>query len=117
MRLAYSFRGSVHYHHGRKHGSILADMVGEEPRVLHLDQKAASRRLSSKGSQAGALIPLARLERIYDLQAPPPQPQTSSNKAASPPIKSHLLIVPLPIGQAYSNHYTFFKWKSFSQGS
>jgi hypothetical protein len=36
--LAYSFRGSVHYHHGRKHGSMQADMVLEkELRVLHLD--------------------------------------------------------------------------------
>jgi len=31
-----SFRGSVHYHHGGKHGRVQADMVLEEPRVLHL---------------------------------------------------------------------------------
>ena len=30
MGLAYSFRDSVHYHHGGKHGSIQADMVLEE---------------------------------------------------------------------------------------
>jgi hypothetical protein len=36
------FRGSVHYHHGGKHGSIQAGMVLEEElRVLHLDLKAA----------------------------------------------------------------------------
>ena len=36
------FRGLVHYHHGRKHGSMQADMVLEkELRVLHLDPKAA----------------------------------------------------------------------------
>jgi hypothetical protein len=30
MGLAYSFRGSVHYHHGWKHGSMQADLVLEE---------------------------------------------------------------------------------------
>ena len=52
MGLAYSFRGSVHYHHGKKHGSQQADMVLEkELRVLHFDPKAARRRLSYAGSQ------------------------------------------------------------------
>ena len=42
IRLAYSFRGSVHYHHGGKHGSIQADMMLEkELRVLHIDLWAA----------------------------------------------------------------------------
>lgn len=27
--LSYNFRGSVHYHHGREHGSVQADMVQE----------------------------------------------------------------------------------------
>ena len=36
LELAYTLRGSVHYH-GRKHGSMQADMVLEELRVLHLD--------------------------------------------------------------------------------
>ena len=43
MRLAYSIRGLVHYHHGGNHGSVQADMVLEEPRVLHVDLKAAKR--------------------------------------------------------------------------
>jgi hypothetical protein len=34
--LSYGFRGLVHYHHGRKHGSVQADMVLKEPRILHL---------------------------------------------------------------------------------
>jgi hypothetical protein len=38
--MAYSFRVLVHYHHGRKHGSIQAGMVLEELSVLHLDPKA-----------------------------------------------------------------------------
>ena len=37
LGLAYSFRDSVHYHHGRKYGSRKADMVLDEPKVLHLD--------------------------------------------------------------------------------
>jgi hypothetical protein len=47
LGLAYSFRGSVHYYHGRKPGSIQADMMLEkELRVLYLDLKAARRRLT-----------------------------------------------------------------------
>jgi hypothetical protein len=37
----YSYSGLVHYHHGGKHGSIQADMVLEEQRVLHPDPQAA----------------------------------------------------------------------------
>jgi len=33
LQLAYSFRGSVHYHHRRNHRSIQADLVLEEPKV------------------------------------------------------------------------------------
>jgi len=48
LGLAYSFRGSVDYHHSRKHDSLQAGMVLEkEWRVLHLDSKAARKRLSS----------------------------------------------------------------------
>ena len=46
MGLAYSFRGSVHYHHGRELGSVQVDMVLKEQIVLHLDPKAARRKLS-----------------------------------------------------------------------
>jgi hypothetical protein len=41
LGLTYRFRGSVHYYHGRKHGSVQADIVLKEPRVLHPDPKAA----------------------------------------------------------------------------
>jgi hypothetical protein len=44
--LSYSFKGSVHYHHSRKHGSVQAGVVLNELRVLHLDLKAARKRLS-----------------------------------------------------------------------
>jgi hypothetical protein len=50
LRLVFSFRGLVHYLHGRKHGSMQADMVLKEPSVLHPDVKSARRRLSSSGS-------------------------------------------------------------------
>ena len=43
MKLAYSFRGSVHYHHIRKHGSVQVDLVMKELRVLHLSLKPATR--------------------------------------------------------------------------
>jgi hypothetical protein len=46
LGLPYSFRGSVHYHHGRKHGSVQAGMALEELRVLYLDPKAARKRVS-----------------------------------------------------------------------
>jgi hypothetical protein len=42
LGLAYSFRGSVRYHHGGKHGSIQADLVLEkELSVLQLNPQAA----------------------------------------------------------------------------
>ena len=40
------FRGLVHYHHGRNHGSVQADMALEkELRVLHLNLQAEENRL------------------------------------------------------------------------
>jgi hypothetical protein len=49
LGLAYSFRGSVHCHHGTKHGIVQTDLVLEKTRVLYLDPKAARRRLSILG--------------------------------------------------------------------
>jgi hypothetical protein len=71
LGLAYRFRGSAHYHHGRKHGSVQADMVLEELRVLHLDLKLVRRRLlsSSQGLKAHKLLPIGH---------------THSNKATPP---------------------------------
>jgi len=68
LGLAYSFKGSVHYHHGRKHGSMQADMVLEEPRVLHLDLQASGDRVDTE------------LEHKRP-QNPPPQWHTSSSRA------------------------------------
>ena len=46
--LAYRFRGLVHYHHGRKHGSVQAGMVLEDLRVLHLVPKTSRKGLASR---------------------------------------------------------------------
>jgi hypothetical protein len=37
------FQRSSPFHHGRKHGSMQADVVLEEPRVLHLDPLATEK--------------------------------------------------------------------------
>ena len=53
LGLAYRFRGSVHYHHGGKHGSMQAGMVLEKLSVLHLDlttNQMWRRDCSSSGS-------------------------------------------------------------------
>ena len=67
LELACSFHGSVHYHHGRKHGGKQADKVLEkELRVLHLDLKVARRRLFSTDSQEETLIPNWVYELLYE---------------------------------------------------
>jgi hypothetical protein len=44
-----TYRGSVHYHQSRKHGSVQAGMVMEkELRIFLLDLKALRRRLTSR---------------------------------------------------------------------
>jgi len=44
------------YHHARKHGSMQADMMLEELKVLHPDPKATRRRLFSSGSHEETLF-------------------------------------------------------------
>jgi hypothetical protein len=49
LGLAYSFRGLVHYQHGRKHDSKQADTVLEkELRVLQLDLQGAGTESDSR---------------------------------------------------------------------
>jgi hypothetical protein len=58
--MGYSFRGSVHYHHGGKYDIIQADLVLEkEPRVLNHDQKAARKKslACACGQQEGLFCP------------------------------------------------------------
>jgi hypothetical protein len=55
LGLAYRFRGSVYYQHGGEHGSVQADMMQEELRVLRLNTTAAWSLHSThlgKGSQS-----------------------------------------------------------------
>jgi hypothetical protein len=53
LGLAYSFEGSVHYHHGRKHGSCAGRHGVEEPHILEefyiLMFQEARRRLCHTG--------------------------------------------------------------------
>ena len=52
MRLSYSFRGSVHYYLGRKHGSIqVEEVLGKELSGLYLSLKATRRKLVATGSK------------------------------------------------------------------
>jgi hypothetical protein len=63
--MPYSFRGLVHYHHGRKNGNIQADMLMEkELRVLHPDQQAAEGKTMSDTGHSLS---------IGDLKAPTPR--------------------------------------------
>jgi hypothetical protein len=89
------FRVSVHYHCGGKHGSTQADLVPEEPRVLHLDQKADRKRLEfhtgwslHRDIKAHCHSDTLTLTRPHLLQ----QGNTQ-----------HLLIVPLSMAQAHES--------------
>jgi hypothetical protein len=80
-------------------GSIAAfrkvDMVLREPKVLHFGPKADRRGLSFHTGQSLSIR----------ASKPIPQCHTSLYKATSPPIRLHILIVPLPTCQAFSNHH------------
>jgi hypothetical protein len=81
--LAYSFRGSVHYHHGKKHGRVKADMgLEKELRVLHLDLQAAEEDC---------------FPCWVELEHRKPQRQLHRDTF---PTRPHLLIMVLPMGQA-----------------
>jgi hypothetical protein len=53
--------GSVHYHHGRKHGCVQAGRVLEELRLLHLVLKAIRRRLSPMWLGGGVSKPTPKV--------------------------------------------------------
>jgi hypothetical protein len=78
----------VHYHHGRKQGSVQADMVLEkELRVLRLDLQAV------EGDCVPHCCSLSIEER--DLKA---CPQSNTFPPTTP-----CLIVPVPLGQAFKH--------------
>jgi hypothetical protein len=85
MGLAYRFIGSVNYHHGRKYGRMQTDIVLEkELRGLHLDLKAAKKRLASTGSQQEGLFCIGQ-SLSTEILKPTPQCGTL------PPTRPHLL--------------------------
>jgi hypothetical protein len=45
--MAYRFRVSVYYHHGRRHSSVQVGMALEEVRVLYIFPKETRSRLFS----------------------------------------------------------------------
>lgn len=47
LGLDYSFGGSVHYHHGRKHGNMQADMVLEKELKCSISGSVGSRKEDS----------------------------------------------------------------------
>lgn len=80
IKAAYRFRGSIHYHQGRKHGSIQAGMAWEELSSISCskrNQKTTSRQLGGS-------------------ENPRPQWHTSLNKATPTLPRPHLPVVPLP---------------------
>ena len=68
--LAYKFRGSVHYPHGGKHGSVQADMVLEELSIPHLDPQAAEGDCLLQAARRRLWATLTRLENIYETSKP-----------------------------------------------
>jgi hypothetical protein len=76
-----------------------ADMVLVEPRALCFDLKAARRGLSSSRQPGGD----------YHLYGAEPEhrrrPQGHPASGTHSSTKPYLLIVPLPMGQSYSNHH------------
>jgi len=103
--LAYRFNGSVPYRHGRKYGSVQVDMVLQEHRALHLDPKAARKRLEL---DTGWNLSIGDLKAHPYSATPPPRPHLlkqghTSSKATHTPIRPHLLIVTLPMGQTFKH--------------
>ena len=107
MGLAYSFRDSVYYQHGGKHGIVQADSVLEEPEFYILIQRQP---------RGDCFLHWPEPERRRP-QSPPTQWHTSFNKIIPSPRRPHLLVVPLPMakhsntwiygGQNYSNHHSW----------
>jgi hypothetical protein len=75
-------------------GSMKADTVLKESRVLQLDPKATRRRLISAGKQDEALF---YTEWCLSTKSPQSQPHTDT----LPPTRPHLPKVPLSMGQTF----------------
>jgi len=96
---SYSIRGWTHI--------ILSRSVASRRRtwcwrtkILHLHLTADVKRLSSTGIRKRVWITMARFDHIYETS----KPYHHSNTLLL--TRSHLLIMTLPMGQAYSNHHS-----------
>jgi hypothetical protein len=73
LGLAYSFRGLVLYHHGRKHGRVQADWVMEKQlRVLHPDQQTAGGELRPQSPPPGTHLLHSSIKATPTPTRPPP---------------------------------------------
>ena len=96
--LAHDFIGLVHYHHGRKHGSMQADTVLEkELKILHLDPQAAGRECNTGQAWASETSEPTHLVTQF-LQ----QSHTYSNKATPP-----TTLLPISLWGPFSFLYFF----------
>jgi hypothetical protein len=93
--LAYSFRGSVHH----QHGSIRADIMLVKELSSSSWSQGSSKRVSFAGSQEEGCIHTGwNLSIRGDLKV-------YLHSDTLPPARPHLLILLLPMGQAYSKHH------------
>lgn len=117
MGLAYNLRGSVHYHHIGKHGSMQAHMVLEwELQVLHLDPKAHSKRLSSTASLEEGLFCTGHTLSMRNPQSPYRnflQEYTYSNKVS--PTNSPISLGARHIQTSTGGHVGYDTTCSFEQ--
>ena len=104
--MAYSFRGSVHYHYGRKHGSLQADRAEETEKSTSWLEGGQEETVFCRQTGRGSLFPTEWISSTVS-QSPPPQWWTSSNKSTTIPTRLHLVIVPLLMRQVYSHHHNW----------
>jgi hypothetical protein len=96
LGMVYSFRGSVHYHHGGKHGIMQArhSTRGAKSSVSWT-LKASRNWLSSTGTQQQSLLHTGQSLNIGNFKAHP-------HSDILPQTRPHL-IVPLPMCQAFKH--------------
>lgn len=100
-RLAYSFRGSVHYHHDWEHDCMQADMVLKQT-VLLLAGKRKSTDCYTEGSLRGRP------------QSPLPQWHSSSSKAIPPHSTTPFGGCSLSKHQTDVTHPAFNEWGCYA---
>ena len=106
MRLAYSLRDSVHYHHGRKGGSLQVDIVLEEPELCMSIQRQTRGVFLLQAARRR--VPKSILRVTHFLQ----QGHSYSNKDTPPnSVTSHrpnIQTLESFGDQTYSNHHSSY---------